>query len=250
MFKWVCLLVAMVALTVFGWMLNDMRVQIKETAERLDRQVSPLFVKAERITDQLDNHLPKLISQSEQTSNIVTRQLPKLIQQTEQAAQTINSHLPGLLAQTQQAVGSINQNLPKLLAGTERAVDGIGDLSDGFKQYQGLLGAVHVASQNKDLFSYGSSILGLIGGLDAKIGTKKKDDSGGLTQAMPAKQWAVASKKNAHFLSLAATSKAEMLHGLARTTASAPWHIQIGDGAPRLLADWILEKHPESKDVK
>ena len=56
-------------------------------------------------------------------------------------------------------------------------------------------------------------------------------------------------RKEAHFLSLVSESKAQMLHGLARSSSSAPWHIQVGDQAPRPL-DWVKEFHAESKDVK
>ena len=61
---------------------------------------------------------------------------------------------------------------------------------------------------------------------------------------VPAKEWAGAARKDVHFLSLVATSKEEMLHGLARTRSPAPWYIQVGEQAPRLLADWVKEVHP------
>jgi hypothetical protein len=66
---------------------------------------------------------------------------------------------------------------------------------------------------------------------------------------VPAKEWARASRPEAHFLSLSATSKADVLHGLARTKSATPWYIQAGDQAPRLLGDWLRERHPESKGL-
>jgi hypothetical protein len=49
---------------------------------------------------------------------------------------------------------------------------------------------------------------------------------------------------------LAATSKAEVLHGLARTNSPLAWHIQVGKEAPRPLADWVKATHSESKGVE
>jgi hypothetical protein len=111
------------------------------------------------------------------------------------------------------------------------------------------MGVVHTASQNKGLFSYGMSLLSFLGGQSATIGVKKPGQEA-LQRAVPAKQWASAAQKDAHFLSLIAKTKDEVLHGLARTGSSAPLHIQVGDQPPRLLADWLKESHPESKGLK
>jgi hypothetical protein len=35
------------------------------------------------------------------------------------------------------------------------------------------------------------------------------------------------------------TPKTEVLHGLARTNSVAEWHVQIGNQAPRPLAQWV-----------
>jgi hypothetical protein len=41
-----------------------------------------------------------------------------------------------------------------------------------------------------------------------------------------------------------------VLHGLARTNTASQVHIQLGGQAPRPLAEWVKEAHPESKDLK
>src|SRR5262249_28349888 len=147
-YKWICLGVAVVALAAFGWMLNDLRLEVKGLGAKADR----ILTQAEGVTTQLDSHLPHLLKQSET------------------AATNINSHLPKILANTEQASVTINTGLPRLIATSEVAVDNLADLSDSFKQYKGLMGVVHVATQNKGLFSYGSSILSLISGTGASIG--------------------------------------------------------------------------------
>jgi hypothetical protein len=227
MFKWVCLIVAVAALTAFGWMLNDMRLEVKALGQKADK----LADNAELLLARTDQHLPRILTQAEQATGQLDRHLPRILAQTEQAAKTINA------------------NLPLLLTHSETAVDNISDLSESFKQYKGLMGVVHVAAQNKGLFSYGASILSLLGGQDATIGVKRPG-SPTLAHAMPAKAWAAGTQNDVHFLSLYARTKEDMLHGLTRSRSTSALHIQVGDQPPRLLAEWIKETHAESKDVK
>ena len=93
------------------------------------------------------------------------------------------------------------------------------------------------------------SVLGLFGSHDASIGVKKPGPGQGLQQAVPAKEWAAGARRDVRFLSLVATSKGEMLHGLARTKSPAPLHIQVAEQPPRPLADWVREVHPDSKGI-
>ena len=109
---------------------------------------------------------------------------------------------------------------------------------------------VHAAKQEKSLFSYGSSILSFIEGTPATIGRKKVGAEQPMASAVPAKTWAAHAKKDVPTLSSASGSKGDLLNTLARTNSIAPWHIQFGKEAPRLLSDWIKEKHPESQDAK
>jgi hypothetical protein len=180
----------------------------------------------------------------------LTGKADRVLSQSERVTKQLDEQVPRILAATEKATTTLNQQLPILLSHTEAAVDGIEDLSNSFKQYKGLMGVVHRTTQNKGLFSYASGILDLIEGQNATVGLKKPGADQGLKQAQPAKDWANASRKDAHFLSLGATSKTDVLHGLTRANSGAPRYIQFGDKAPRLLADWVRETHPESKDVK
>jgi hypothetical protein len=226
MFKWICLLVAIAALGGFGWMLNDMRVEVKALAEKADR----LTGQAEVLLAKTDEHLPQIMAQTEKVTSQLDSHLPRILRTTEKASETINSQLPTLLTHS------------------ETAVDSITDLSDNFKQYKGLMGAVHAATKHEGLLSYGASILGFLDGSDATIGVKKPD--GGLKHAMPAKAFAAAANGDVQFLSLVSRTKEDMLHGLARSKSLAALHVQVGDRSPQLLAAWLKESHPESKDVK
>jgi len=234
-FKWVCLLVAIVALAGIGWMLNDVRLEFKHLADKADK----LIEKTDKLTAKVDK-----------LAETADKQVPQLLSETERVAKQLELHLPKLLKETETAAATINNNLPRLFANANTALDNLSDLSDSFNQYKEVLSVVHTATQNKGLFSYGSSILDWIDGQDATIGVKKAGSEPGLKQERPAKEWVASTRKEALFLSLRTTSKAEMLHGLARTSSRAPLYIQIGNKAPRLLADWLKETHSASKEVQ
>jgi len=233
MFKWVCLLVAVVALAGLGWMLNDMRLEVKGLGQKAEK----LADKADALVERMDKQVPQILDRADRTTSQLARQLPRILSQTERTSKALNTQLPTLL-----------KNTETLLEHTEVAVDNMADLSDSFKQYKGLMGVVHVATQNKGLFSYATSLLGFLGKHNATIGVKKPG-SDSLRRAMPAKQWAAAAAKDAQFVSLGAKTKDDVLHGLARSGSSTPLHIKIGDQPPRLLADWLKESHPESKQT-
>ncbi len=242
MFKWVCLGVAVAALAAFGWMVNDMRLEVKALAQKADQlaaRADELVEKTDLLVQKTDRQLPVILTQTQQVSSQLDRHLPSLLSQTERAAKTINTHLPTLLDRSEQ-----------LLSRSEVAVDNVSDLADSFKQYKGLMGVVHVATQNKGLFGYGLGVLRLLEGQNATIGVKKHGGQGGLKQGLPVKEWASAAQQDVHFLSLFARTKDEMLHGLARTSSPAPLHIQVGDQPPVLLARWVRENHADSKDPK
>jgi hypothetical protein len=211
-FRWACLLVAVAALAAFGWMLNDLRLQVQA-----------LVVKADRLADKAD----------------------ALVTKTDQS-------LPSILAQTERATSTLDARLPPLLARADTAAGNLSELSENLKQCRDLMAILHESRQNKDLLAYGSGILDLVGQQKASVGVlppTPPSPAPRLERSVPAKAWAGHARKDVQFLSLIAKNKGEVLHGLARTMSASPWYIQLGEQAPRLLASWIKETHPESKDV-
>src|SRR5262245_57140433 len=126
MFKWVALAVAVVALAGFGWMLNDMRMDVKRAAEKADR----LIEKTEALVDRTD------------------KQLPRILAETDKATRQLAAHLPLILTQTETVTKTVNTQLPVLLVHSESAVDNLSELSDSFKQYKGLFGFLHHDKKN------------------------------------------------------------------------------------------------------
>jgi hypothetical protein len=178
------------------------------------------------------------------------RHLPAILAHAERISGQLDAQLPQLVSDSRAAVEAVDRHLPRILESTELSADRLADLSASFGEYKGLMGAVHAASQDKGLLAYGSSVLSWIEGQPAQIGRKAPGPGGGLRHARPAREWAAAARKDAHFLSLFAGSKAELLHGLARADTASEWHVQVGGQAPRPLAEWVKEKHPESREPR
>jgi hypothetical protein len=213
MFKWVCLLVAVVALSVFGWMLNDIRLQVHGVTERADKQLD----RVDKLTKQLEDHLPHLLATSEKAANTVETHLPTLVNDTETVAEHLDT-VTRRLAESRGLLGRLSAN-------------------------------PFTESKNKELDSYGGDVLDLVGKQNATIGVQQPGSAAGLRKTMPAKAWAGAHREEAHSLSATAVSKTEMLRDLTRSNTKAPLLIQFGDAAPRLLSDWIRENHPESRSL-
>jgi hypothetical protein len=216
MFKWACLLVAVVALTAYGWMLNDLRLEVKALSPKVE----------------------KLIDKSEDVAAKVDKHLPRLLAETEQAGKTINTNLPPLVKRSE---AFLDQS-----ASTEESLI---DLTDSFRQYRDLMGGAQGGKQDKPMLAYGTSLLKFIGEQNASIGVKKRGPEQAVRQAVPARQWASTAQRDLYFLSLVAKTKEDMLHGLARTRSPAPLQILLQDQGPRLLGDFLRDLHPESKGV-
>jgi hypothetical protein len=238
MFKWACLSVATVALAVFLWMLNDLRLRVTELAANADRQLAEV----KGLTDRANN----VLSQADRVTSQLDVQVPKLLQQADKTVMQLDSHLPQILMATEKTTENINKQLPTLIEHTQIAVDGIAEMTGALKEYKGLFGVVHAAHEDKGLFTYGASILDLVEGQDATLEKKKPD---GTKHMVPAREWAKSTRKEVQFLSVSASSEKEVLHGLAATHTKSPWYIHMADQAPRLLTDWLRESHPETRKL-
>jgi hypothetical protein len=154
MFKWLCLLVAVVALSAFGWMLNDIRLQVRSLTVQADKHLPVILASTERVATRLDRDLPRLMQQSELALTDVNAQLPRLLKQAETAAKSIDANLPLLLKNSERAATTLDRQLPRLIVSAETTLDNVSDLSAGFGQYRSLMGAVHAGQQNKGLLAY------------------------------------------------------------------------------------------------
>lgn len=165
LFRWACLAVAAAALAALGWMLNDMRLQVRELAQNAS------------------DELTEVRGLTTRANNILT--------QTESVTKQLDDKVPKILNQTEQVTGAMNRHLPKILAESEVAVTSIANLGANFRQYKDLMAKVYANKRDAGLLNYGNGLLDLIEkNPDAVVGMKKRGTDQSLKQVMPAKQWA------------------------------------------------------------
>src|SRR5262245_65871722 len=78
MFKWCCFLVAVVFLGVAGWMLNDIRLEIRRVGET-----------ARNTGDAVNQHLPTIVEKSKQTTEVVAEHLPEVVAKVKTTTDTV-----------------------------------------------------------------------------------------------------------------------------------------------------------------
>lgn len=71
MFKWCCLAVAVVAVLIVGWMVNDVRLQ------------------ASRATKTVNENLPEILEKSKQASQAVSDNLPAILEKSKKTTETL-----------------------------------------------------------------------------------------------------------------------------------------------------------------
>jgi ABC-type transporter Mla subunit MlaD len=137
LFRWACLAVVAAALAALGWMLNDMRLQVRELAESANRQLNEV--------------------------QGLTTKANTILAQTERVTKQLDDKVPQILVQTERVTGSMDQHLPKILAESEAAVGSLANLGANFRQYKDLMAKVHANQQDAKLLNYGNKLLDLVG---------------------------------------------------------------------------------------
>jgi hypothetical protein len=67
MFKWICLAIATLGLAAFLWMVNDIRLTVARTADRLDHELVPLIKSSDKAVNAIDARLPSILDKAEAT---------------------------------------------------------------------------------------------------------------------------------------------------------------------------------------
>lgn len=67
MFKWVCLSVAVVAVVVLGWMINDLRLEARKSVHTINEHLPVIVEKTRRTADVVNDKLPGILSRAETT---------------------------------------------------------------------------------------------------------------------------------------------------------------------------------------
>lgn len=218
MFKWVCLGVATAFLVVVGWMINDIRLQVRRSAEVV-----------QEAGQNVNEHLPTMVQKSRQTTEMLSNHLPEVVEKVRKAADVLSKDLPPMVEHAAQAA------------------EELAELSADIRQLKELAG-VSSTVRDQNLVAYANSVLKKIETSGGVIGVKKNLGHG-LKNTRPAAEWAVGGRKEALFLSLLVKSKKEMLTRLATTKLGFSWYMQMPGKEPVRLLDWLKENHPDSQNL-
>jgi hypothetical protein len=71
MFKWACLGVAVVFLSALGWMLNDLRLEVRRSSQIVYENLPPIMDKTRKATDSLVENLPEIADRVHTTTATV-----------------------------------------------------------------------------------------------------------------------------------------------------------------------------------
>lgn len=78
MFKWACLAVATLFLSLLTWLINDVRLQIRQTSQTV------------LTTGQTVNeHLPTIVDRTRKTTDTVAENLPEIVEKTRKSTETL-----------------------------------------------------------------------------------------------------------------------------------------------------------------
>ncbi|MFO0929510.1 MAG: hypothetical protein U0736_21200 [Gemmataceae bacterium] len=132
MFKWVCLGVAAGFLAVFLWMVNDLRLQVRATAERV-----------RTVSDRVTEDLPPLVERTRETTGVLSASLPKVVERVNRSTEVVAA------------------NLPKTIEQVSRTTEVVAELAEDIRQLKELLG-VQATVRDKSLVAYANNALTLV----------------------------------------------------------------------------------------
>jgi hypothetical protein len=85
MFKWACLAVAAAAALGLGWMVNDLRRELRRTADNVNAHLPAILEKAQKSTDTLHDSLPDIVEKTK-TSTATLAELSEDVRQLKELA--------------------------------------------------------------------------------------------------------------------------------------------------------------------
>ena len=77
-FKWLCLLVAIVFLVVLGWMVNDIRLQVRGSVQTVQTAGATI-----------NKELPSIVEKSKKSTDVIAEHLPEIVDKTRQTTETL-----------------------------------------------------------------------------------------------------------------------------------------------------------------
>lgn len=211
LFRWLCLGVAVAFLAGATWMLNDIRLQVRRSAEVVKRSA-----------DNVNEHLPAVVEKSRVTSEVLSKNLPEVVERARKSSEIIAEHLPEIVERV------------------DTTTEVIADLAEDIKQLKELAG-LGGTKRDENLVAYANGALKVIAASGGTIGAKKVIGKG-LKNTQPAEEWVAGKRKWAALTLLRVKSKKEVLAWLTKGA-----YIEFAGKEAVPLLDWLKEHHPETK---
>jgi hypothetical protein len=203
--------VAVVFLVIAGWMLNDIRLHVRRSAE---------IVK--QAGGNINEHLPAIVEKSKLTTEVVSKNLPEVVDKVRKTTDTVA------------------ESLPDIVERADRTSEVVAELADDIRQLKELAG-IGSTKRDENLVAYSNSVFKAIAASGGTIGEKKLVGKG-LKNTQPAAEWVAGKRKWALYWMLRVKSKKEMLMRITRNT-----YIELPGKEPVPLLDWLQQNHPETK---
>ncbi len=211
LFRWTCLGVAVVFLALVVWMINDIRLQVRQTTEGV-----------KRTNEQVNEHLPTVVQKSRETTEVVSKHLPDVVTKVTDSTELVAEHLPEIVQRV------------------DTTTEVIADLAEDIKQLKELAG-LGTTKRDENLIAYTNGALKAIAASGGTIGAKKVIGKG-LKNTQPAAEWVAGKRKWTALMLLKFKSKKEVADWLTKG-----WYLELPDREPIALLDWLREHHPETK---
>src|SRR5689334_21744739 len=78
MFKWICLLVIVVFLSVLVWMVNDLRLQVRQSLGSVDSAAHTV-----------NDNLPSIVERTRKTADTLGDQLPEIVERIQKTTEVV-----------------------------------------------------------------------------------------------------------------------------------------------------------------
>jgi hypothetical protein len=219
MFKWICLAVAVVFLSVVGWMINDIRLQVRRSARVVDDAGQTV-----------NKDLPDIVKRSKTTSEVVSKNLPEVVEKVRTSTDTVSKHLP------------------KVIDRVDKTTEVVAGLAEDVRQLKELAG-IGKEPRDKTVAAYASSVLKKIAESGGEIGVRRPPLKG-LRNKKPAAEWVEGERTEAALMAILGRSKKQMLKAIATTKWGGNWYIELPGQKPVKLLDWLKENHEETKALE
>ena len=218
MFKWACLAVAVLFLSVALWMLNDIRLQVHRGARVID-----------------------------DAGETVSTELPEIIQSSRVTSETVARNLPEVVAKVRAGTDTLSKSLPRVVERIDRTSEIVAELAEDIRQLKELAG-LKAVPRDRNVVVYAESVLQKIASSGGVIGLKKNLGKG-LKNPQPATDWVEAERREAALMAVLGRSKKQMLQAIVKSKLGFSWFIQLPGQKPVKLLDWLRENHEETRGL-